>query len=133
MTELMVVKGTEAYESVGRLAVRVYERARQTIPELGDGKGNCWIVAAAAYAAAKALGVKAQINGGRVRDQNGFKFGGDYHYWIQFGDGTIIDSPAPEIVMIHRPDQTGTSYVPLRGMSKDLKALSDSMAEWAAQ
>ena len=66
--KLVIVEGSQTYLRLGTLTVEAYEHVLQTRPELSDGRGNCWVVAAAAHGAAQFLGIKSRLCGGRVRD-----------------------------------------------------------------
>jgi hypothetical protein len=101
-----VVEGCEAYRELAEATGIAYERALSTDQELGDGQGNCWVVAACAKGAANALGIKATVCVGKVRDAvtGEFKYNGADHYWLSVG-AIIVDSPSPDMVLVHRHGQ----------------------------
>ncbi len=132
---LTIIEGSQAYTRVGQLAARCYEHLLANRPELSDGKGNCWLVAGSAYAAAQLIGLNPRLCGGRVRDRDTgeFLFGRGYHYWCGLSDGTIIDSPNPQSITVHNPKQPDKDYVELKGEGRKVRRHAEAARNWLVE
>jgi hypothetical protein len=111
--KVAIIEGNSGFDELARLTAWGYGKLLDFDPELHDGQGDCWVVAAIAHGVARALDLKPKLYGGQAfdADRPWYPVGG--HYWVEVA-GVIVDSPSADLMMIGTAAQRGLRYVPLR-------------------
>ncbi len=105
----------ETLEKLGDLSASAYAFLKARDPDLSDGAGNCWIVAAIVHGVAQAMGLKSRLYGGQTFQEDGTpRFASGGHYWTILEDALVADSPNADTIIVWPKACYPDRLVPLR-------------------
>jgi hypothetical protein len=84
-----------------------YRRVYNRHEDLRDGQGNCAVVMVATLLTADAYGLIED-----AAAMGGLNNGDHEHYWVEFADGTVFDSPDPLVLRVWKPPASWLRPVP---------------------